>query len=62
MKHLLCLTLCLAAAGQDTNERLKKNLKDNSLVGAWFYDDLNVGTAEAKATGKPIMVVFRCVP
>ncbi len=55
-----CALLALLAP-QDANERLRQNLKD-TLVGPWIYDDLPKGYAEAKASGKPMMVVIRCVP
>ena len=28
----------------------------------WFYDDLEGGISHAKKTGKPLMVVLRCIP
>ncbi len=53
---------CLAAAalgGQDPKkEKLKADLKDD-IAGAWIYDDLPAGFAEAKRSGKPMLVVFR---
>jgi hypothetical protein len=61
------LTLALAGAGgarplQETpKEKLKDALGDWSLVGPWIYDDLPAGLAQAKKTGKPLLVVLRCV-
>ena len=51
----------LAAAPQQAgnNEDLRKTLKDVDLVGAWIYDDLAAGYAEAKKSGKPMLAVFR---
>ena len=47
--------LCL----QDgSKEALKTALKDTDLPGTWIYDDLDAGFAEAKKTGKPMLVVF----
>lgn len=34
-------------------------MEDNSR---WIYNDIEAGFAEAKRTGKPLMVVLRCVP
>ena len=34
-------------------------LKDSE---AWIYNDLEKGYAEARATGKPLMIVHRCIP
>jgi hypothetical protein len=36
---------------------------DRQMVGShWIYDDLHKGFEQAKATGKPMLVVLRCVP
>lgn len=52
-----CLIGALSAA-QDP-QKTKSTLKDIDLVGSWIYNDLNAGFAEAKKTGKPMLVVFR---
>lgn len=54
-----CLSLLVPP--QD-KEKLREGLKDTDLVGTWIYDDLDAGLAEAKKSGKPMMVVLRCVP
>jgi hypothetical protein len=41
---------------------LQTGLKDTQVAPHWVYDDLPKGFARAKTTGKPLMVVFRCVP
>jgi hypothetical protein len=41
---------------------LQRNLKDTNVSKHWIYNDLKDGFAHAKATGKPLLVVFRCVP
>jgi hypothetical protein len=41
---------------------LQRSLKDTNLGKHWIYNDLKEGNARAKATGKPMLVVFRCVP
>ncbi len=46
-----------AALGQDNP--LQKALKDVDVQGEWIYNDLPKGYAEAKKTGKPMLVVFR---
>jgi hypothetical protein len=53
------LTLCPAAQAQS---ELQKSLKDLDIAPHWIYDDLPKAFAEAKASGKPILVVLRCVP
>ena len=60
--RLLALGTMLAAGGlilgQDGNP-LQKALKDFDVQGDWIYNDLPKGYAEAKKTGKPLLVVFR---
>ncbi len=51
---------------------LAQNRDRNALVnndrqrvvddGYWIYNDLDKGFAEAQRTGKPLLVVFRCIP
>lgn len=52
-----------AAEPQKTRDEMvlddRKELADNE---AWIYNDLSKAFAEAKTTGKPLMVVHRCVP
>lgn len=55
---LLAATLALA----DDKAQLRVALKDTEPKGDWIYDDLAKGFADAKKTGRPLMVVFRCVP
>ena len=45
-------------AAQDKNP-LRDKLKDTAADAAWVYDDIDQGFAEAKKTGKPMLVVFR---
>ena len=58
----LCLAVAvagLALLGQQDKEKLRTALKDNEVKGDWIYDDLDAGFAEAKKSGKPMMIVFR---
>jgi hypothetical protein len=41
---------------------LREALKDIPVASHWIYDDLPKAQAEAKATGKPLLIVLRCVP
>jgi hypothetical protein len=64
MKSALLSVLALVAipappAGD--KEKLREALGDHALAGTWIYDDLEGGIAEAARTGKPLMVVLRCV-
>jgi hypothetical protein len=64
MRFALAALLVLAASEvQDpAKQRLRDALKDNALAGTWIYDDVEAGYAESGRTGKPLMVVIRCVP
>lgn len=43
-------------------ESLKGALKDDLVSDRWIYHDLDAARLQAKKAGKPILVVFRCVP
>jgi hypothetical protein len=55
------LTSPAPARAEDSpkKEELRKALKDLDLVGEWIYDDLDAGLAKARASGKPVLAVFR---
>lgn len=42
-------------------DALQKALADHA-ASFWVYDDLDGATKMAKASGKPLLVSFRCVP
>ena len=50
----------LAAATQDSNRQLQLSLNDKDVHASWIYNDMDAGFAEARKTGKPLLVVFRC--
>jgi len=52
------LIAALSFFAQD-KEKLRTALKDTEVKGDWIYDDLDAGFAEAKKSGKPMMIVFR---
>src|SRR5262249_48319071 len=61
----LTLTLTLAAPAQQPNPREKKVRDDKAKVeatGYWIYNDLPRAFDEANKTGKPMIVVLRCIP
>jgi hypothetical protein len=41
---------------------LGESLKDIEVAPHWIYDDFPAALAQAKASGKPLLVVVRCVP
>jgi hypothetical protein len=55
-----------AALAQDARPNLETRIRsDKSNVersGRWIYDDLSHGVEEAKKSGKPLLVIFRCIP
>ena len=50
------------AWGQDRETKVRNDKKSVLEAGHWIYNDLPAGLAQAKRTGKPLAVVFRCVP
>lgn len=59
------LGFSLTAPSQQPNPRDKKVRDDKAKVeadGYWIYNDVPKAFAEAKATGKPIVVCLRCIP
>lgn len=62
-RALPLLALLLLAARQEN--RQQKVLGDRDKIkrdGFWIYNDVQAGVDEAKKTGKPLLVVFRCIP
>lgn len=50
--------LAAAAIAQEPTA-LQKAIKDEEVHKAWVYNDLDAGFAQARKTGKPLLVVFR---
>ncbi|MEE8104086.1 MAG: hypothetical protein V3T86_00975 [Planctomycetota bacterium] len=57
---LLLSCAALLLAGEDI--KLREFLKDQKYENGWIYEDIDAGYAEAKKTGKPLLVCFCCVP
>ena len=61
----LCIAVVLIAAldgrhvSADTPNSVGARL---AAANGWIYGDLGAGMAEAKQTGRPLMVVLRCPP
>jgi hypothetical protein len=57
------LAAAAAAAGlglaKDTKEELRRDLKDDAVVGDWNYDDIDGAFARAVREKKPVCIVFR---
>jgi serine protease Do len=63
---LLTLTALLATAAlaeaQTREQAVRADRKKVEEAGLWIYNDLEKGFAEAKKTGKPMLVILRCIP
>lgn len=54
--------LLTAAWAQDRNTKVLNDRDRVEASGFWIYNDLDRGFSQAKRSGKPLLVVFRCVP
>ena len=65
MKSLLFVLLLSPALLLAAENRDAKVVSDRTKVvaiGGWIYNDLPKAFGEAQRTGKPLLVVFRCIP
>lgn len=69
MEKTVCIVFLTAvfatSAGVSAQEREIRVRNDRKVVeadGFWIYNDLPKALAEAKTTGKPLLVVIRCIP
>ncbi len=62
--HLISLFACLPASvlGQTREEKVRNDLARFQLLDGWLYNNIEQGFLDAKKSGKPVMVVLRCVP
>ncbi|PQO42985.1 Trx7/PDZ domain-containing (seleno)protein [Blastopirellula marina] len=56
------LLLITFAAAQDRETKVRNDRRDILEDGTWHYNDLAAVAEAAKTSGKPILVVFRCIP
>ena len=61
---LAVIFISLASVSVEAQDRDTKVRNDRRRSGAkdWIYNDLDEGIRAAKAAGKPLLVVFRCIP
>lgn len=62
---VLLVTVGLAVGPAYLQDRDTKVRNDRAAVratGLWVYNDLSQGIALARKTGRPLLVIFRCVP
>ncbi len=48
--------------GQDRATEVRNDRETVQADESWIYNDLPAARAEAKKTGKPLLVVIRCIP
>jgi len=54
-----------SARGESVADRKGAVLKDRSTLAndlRWIYDDFEKGFAEGRRTGRPVLIVLRCIP
>lgn len=51
-----------ALVAQTREQKVRGDREKVTKEGFWIYNDLAKGFAEAKRTGKPLVVVLRCIP
>jgi hypothetical protein len=56
------IILVSAAGAQEREEKVRNDRKKVEAEGFWIYNDFAKGVALAKKTGKPMVVVLRCIP
>jgi hypothetical protein len=54
--------LITPVSAQSREEKVRKDRERVEAEGFWIYNDLPAGFARAKETGKPMLVVLRCIP
>lgn len=62
---LATLALPILSSAETVADRKGAVLKDRALLGEdprWIYDDYERAFAEGRRTGKPVLVVLRCIP
>lgn len=70
MKNLIFISAAMFLVGSTSSlfgeeSRKDKVLNDRQEIiedGYWIYNDVDKGLELAQQTGKPLMVVFRCLP
>ena len=59
---LCCLLVAGSLAAQTREQKVRGDKAKVEAAGFWIYNDLAQGFAEAKKSGKPLLVVMRCIP
>jgi hypothetical protein len=56
------IALSLPASAQDRDTKVRNDRKTFAASTDWIYNDLAAGLRAARLSGKPLLVVFRCIP
>ena len=59
---LCCLSTTSSVFAQSREEKVRDDRERVESEGFWIYNDLPKAFEEAEKTGKPILVVLRCIP
>jgi len=62
LRQIIVVVAVIALAASASAQTLGESLKDIPVASHWIYDDLPKAVAQARETGKPLLVVLRCVP
>src|SRR4051812_24823266 len=66
MRKLFLIGLWLLVAGearaQDRDAKVRNDREAFRASQDWIYNDLDAGVRAARDSGKPLLVVFRCIP
>src|SRR4051812_33858196 len=66
MRKLFLIGLWLLVAGearaQDRDAKVRNDREAFRASQDWIYNDLDAGVRGARAAGKPLLVIFRCIP
>lgn len=62
---VMCCMLLVApavASAQDRETKVRNDQRTTERGGRWVYNDFPQGVAEARRSGKPLLVTIRCIP
>lgn len=59
---IFLLTCSLAGVAQTRDEMVREDRRKVTEDGFWIYNDLGLAFQQARQSGKPILVVLRCIP
>ena len=58
----LALSVSSLPAAEDRDTKVRNDRSDVLALGHWIYNDLPKGVTEARQSGKPLLIVLRCIP